>query len=239
MTAAGGPADPSPGATPEGTLLGRDLSAQAGRRRRMAALADLGVAIHLERTEAAILARVRDGLRALGLAPLLLRPEGDRVRLLWVALPPDAEAALDGPGRPAGGMVGPWTEHGRRIWREGAAFSDDWAAQAAAFLGATPHLHGLAARLGLVRSIGLRLDERGGATRYLVAAGEWIGPDDLPALRLLGAQVSAALDSARAFAELEARNAELTLLADLAAATATLDPVVLLSSALGRVAATL
>ena len=75
-----------------------------------------------------------------------------------------------------------------------------------------------AAALGLVRGLAVRLDERLGPTGYLVAVGEWVRSDDLPAFRLFGAQVAAALDSARDIAELSSRNVDLAALAELGSA---------------------
>ena len=66
----------------------QDLSDQADRRRRLEALAALGVAIQRERTEAAIHERVREGLAALELTPVLLRPDGDGVEVVWARLSP-------------------------------------------------------------------------------------------------------------------------------------------------------
>ncbi|HET9553629.1 MAG TPA: GAF domain-containing protein, partial [Anaeromyxobacteraceae bacterium] len=193
----------------------RDLSDQTERRRRLAGLAELGVAIQRERTEAAIFERVREGLLGLGLASFLVRPEGGGLRVAWLRAPAPAEAAVSSRMvQLTQGYLGPWTSFSRTAWDEGVAFSDDWVLQAAAFL--PPEYRrdarALAAELGLVRALAVRLDERRGATSYLVAAGDWPRPADVPAVRLFGAQVAAALDSARDIAELSERNFDLAAL---------------------------
>jgi PAS domain S-box-containing protein len=198
----------------------QDLSEQAERRRRLEGLAALGVAIQRERAEAAIHGRVRAGLQALGLMPLLLRPRGDELELAWGGLPDSlAAAAVDLLKRPLEGLVGPWSVPSRTAWSAGASYSDDWVSTGLRFAGLEPAepLARLAAGHGLVRSLAVRLDERRGSTALLVAVGEWIRGDDLPAFRLFGAQVAAALDAARDIAELTSRNVDLAALAELGA----------------------
>jgi PAS domain S-box-containing protein len=202
----------------------QDLSALAGRRRRLEGLAALGVAIHRERTEAAIQERVRDGLVALELTPLLLRPAGEGFEVVWARLPPAIAGAVTGLlQRPLEGLVGPWSPFNREVWSTGSAYSDDWIAHAADFAhqGLADRLAAAAAAHGLVRALAVRLDERRGPTSYLVAVGEWIRGDDLPAFRLFGAQVAAALDAARDIAELSTRNVDLAALAELGALAGT------------------
>jgi two-component system sensor histidine kinase HydH len=196
----------------------RDLTAQADRRRRLEGLAALGVSVQRERTEAAIHERMREGLAALELAPVLLRPAGEGIEVVWARLP----AAIAGPvtallKRPLAGLRGPWSPFSREAWTGGAAYADDWVTHAAQFAGQgrADRLAATAAAHGLVRALAVRLDERLGPSGYLVSAGEWIRADDLPAFRLFGAQVAAALDSARDIAEVSSRNVELAALAEL------------------------
>ena len=196
----------------------QDLTGLAARRRLLEGLAELGVAVQRERTEAAIHARVREGLAALELSPMFLRPSGSSVELVWARLPePIAGGARALLGRSLEGLSGPWTAFSRAVWSDGSAYSDDWIAHAATFASQALNdaLAGAAAAHGLVRGLGVRLDERRGASGYLMAAGEWIRGDDLPAFRLFGAQVAASLDSARDMAELSSRNVELAALAEL------------------------
>jgi len=215
--------------TDEIVLQLRDLSDQAEQRRRLGGLAELGVAIQRERTEAAIFERVRHGLGALGLSSLLMRPEESGARVDWAHLPERAEAAfVVRLGRPVEGFLVAWNAFSRTAWEKGVGYSDDWIMQVLSFL--PPQLHAaaraLAASESLVRALAVRLDERSGAARYLVVAGGWLGPGDAPALRLFGAQVTAALDSATAIAALSARNfdlAALNRLGELASGVAGLD----------------
>ena len=197
----------------------RDVTPQAANRPRLARLAQLGVDIQRERCEESIFARVREGLLALGLSSLLVRPEPDGVRVVWASLP----AGLEDPFAARlehllPGLLGPWTEFSRVAWRDGAAFSDDWALHLAGVVPdvAAPAARTGAAQLHLSRAVAIRLEERAGPRFYLVAAGEWLRHGDLPALRLFGAQIAAALDAARTIADLSRRNAELEGLNELA-----------------------
>ncbi len=202
----------------------QDLTDQAERRRRLEGLAALGVAIQRERTEAAIHQRVREGLAALDLTPALLRPAGDGVQVVWALLPATIAGAVAALlKRPIEGLVGPWSAFSREAWATGAAYSDDWVAHAAQFARQEQagQVAAAAAALGLVRGMAVRLDERLGPTGYLLAVGEWVRSSDLPAFRLFGAQVAAALDSARDIAELSSRNVDLSALAELGALSGT------------------
>ncbi len=196
----------------------QDLSDQADRRRRLEGLAALGVAVQRERTESAIQELVRTGLAGLDLAPALLRPSDDGVRVVWARFPAAiGEAVTALLNRPIEGLVGPWSPFSREVWSAGSAYSDDWVTHAALFARQEKagRIAAAAAALGLVRGLAVRLDQRLGSAGYLLAVGEWIRSDDLPAFRLFGAQVAAALDSARDIAELSARNVDLAALAEL------------------------
>jgi PAS domain S-box-containing protein len=193
----------------------RDLSGETLRRSRLAGLAELGVAIQRERTEAAIFERVREGLSALGLDSALMRAEQDGVRVLWLRLQPALAAEVERlTGHPTRSLAGPWTSFNRTAWSEGVSYTDDWSLSVADFLppGSRLEARRLAARAGASRALAVRLDERGGATRYLTAVGDWLGLGDAAAVRLFGSQVAAALDSAQAFAELSGRNFDLAAL---------------------------
>jgi len=118
----------------------QDLTGLAARRRRLEGLAELGVAVQRERTEAAIHARVREGLAALELSPMFLRPSGGSVELVWARLPERiAGAAQALLGRSLEGLSGPWTDFSRAVWGEGSAYSDDWIAHAATFASSIAH----------------------------------------------------------------------------------------------------
>ena len=192
----------------------RDVSARAERRPRLETLAALGAAIQRERSEAAILGRVRDGLRAIGLTSILMRPEAECVRVAWAAPAPAVATAFDAELAPVIGHAGAWGPFSRAAWADGAAYSDDWGADLAAFVGepAATGARAAAFALGLSRAIAVRLDERTAIRQYLVLVGDWLDRGDVAAVRLFGAQVAAALDAARIIADLSRRNAELAAL---------------------------
>jgi signal transduction histidine kinase len=196
----------------------RHASARMARRPRLGALADLGVAIQRERSEAEIGARVRLGLAAAGLHAVLMRAEPENVRIEWADLPgPATEGFLRRLGQPLPGFQGVWSTFARRIWSEGAVYTDDWGAEAAQVVPAelSEEVRRFATELGLSHAIGVRLDERAAARFYLVLLGGWLRPEDVPAARLFGAQVAAALDAARTIADLSRRNADLAALSRL------------------------
>jgi PAS domain S-box-containing protein len=193
----------------------RDLSGQAVRRLRLEALAGLGAAIQQERTEEAVSARVRDGLSELGLSSALFVAEAEAIRVGWVNAPP---AVTDGfasvVGAPLAGYRAAWTPFSRQVWEEGHAFADDWGAAAAAMIPREHRdaIHAVVNASGISRAVAVRLDERAAVRAYLLVAGDWLRPVDVPALRLFGAQVTAALDAARAIGDLSRRNADLAAL---------------------------
>ena len=197
----------------------RDLSDQAERRGRLSSLAALGTAIQAEQAEPAVHRRVRDALVELRLACALVRRDGDGFRVAWSGLHPplrrDVEAVL---GTPIDGLSGPGTELGRSVWREGLAFTDDWLTFAAGILppDRVDRLRTMASAEGPMRAAAVRLDQRAGPSGILLVLGTWLRPADLPALRLFGAQVAAALDSAGAIAALSRRTADLEALTALA-----------------------
>jgi PAS domain S-box-containing protein len=193
----------------------RDVSALAARRPRLAAVARLGAEIHRELEEQAVWTRVRRGLREAGLTVLLMRTAADAVRVEWADLPPGAaERFRVATGGPISALAVPWTDFSRAAWSEGGAFSDDWLRQVQLVMpaGIAEIARDGAASLGLVRALAVRVDERAGPRFYLVAAADWLRAEDLPAFRLLGAQIGSALDAARTIAGLARHNADLAAL---------------------------
>jgi len=179
-------------------------SGEEARRARLSALARLGAGVQKERGDGAIHRSVGEGLAALGLRNLLLVPAGDGLR---------AEAALApapgaDPAELAVAAACPWTPFLRTAWREGVSFAADPGPELARLLG----------RSDESGTVGLRVDAMGLPSALLVAAGAWLRPEDQPALRLFGSQISAALDASRAIQALSAGNAELAALRQLAAA---------------------
>jgi len=195
----------------------RDATAEVARRPRLSALAELGVAIQRERGEVEVLRRVRSGLASAGLWSLLVRSEGGAVRVEWAELPPGAgEAFRERLGRTIEGLAGDWSPFARKVWSEGAAFTDDWGSSAGAFVAAhADDVRRFATAAGLSVAVGVRLDEREAARFILVLLGAWLRPEDVAAARLFGSQIAAALDAARIISDLSRRNADLAALSRL------------------------
>jgi PAS domain S-box-containing protein len=220
----------------------RDLTLRDARRLRLEAVASLGAALQRELTDDAIHARVAAGLARLGLHSALIRVERDGVRIVWASGPPELQARfLTITGRPLDGYLGLPNVFSATVAREGYAFSDDWGRDAAGIVpdGVADALRGAVDSVVPTQAIGVRLDQRDDASRALVVAGDWLRADDAPAVRLFASQVAAALDAARTIANLSRRNAQLTLLVEVARASSHLDPALLLEGALRRMSETL
>jgi PAS domain S-box-containing protein len=193
----------------------RDITQEMTRRQRLLALATLGAEIQRERDEAHVLNRLRTDLPRLGIHPLLMQASPAGVRVVWSQLPQPIEANFVVLfGRRLSGFVGRWSAFSRKVWDDGAAFTDDWGSEAALFV---PDLHATRARElavvhHLARAIAVRIDERSGPRFYLVMPSDWLRGDDLAAARLFAAQVAAALDAATAIADLSRRLSDLTAL---------------------------
>jgi PAS domain S-box-containing protein len=193
----------------------RDLGEDAARRALVTALAEIGANLRAERSVEGVHARVRDELARLGAVSALIRGEDGRSRIVWSAAPEAVReefTALAG-ARPEG-FAGPMSDFARRVLAEGSGFIDDWAVNAPGYL---PHAdaskaRSLVARAGFSRTIAVRIDAPREEGLYLAIASPVLRRDDLPAVRLFGAQVSAALDAARTIASLSRRNAHLAVL---------------------------
>ena len=193
----------------------RDVADREERRLRLDSVAALGAAIQAELAEDRIHARVRDELGALGLWSSLARAEADGLRVVWTTahegVPERFRALAD---VPVDGHLVPWTPLTRGVWRDGWAFSDDWGRESAPLVPdplREPY-RDLVRETGARRAILVRVDQREGAECVLLVVGDWLTPDDAPALRLFGAQIAAALDAARTIADLSRRNADLDAL---------------------------
>jgi PAS domain S-box-containing protein len=191
----------------------RDISLELERRARLLALAALGAAIQRERTEEAVLERLRTGLPQLGISPVLMRPGSQGVGVEWSRLPQAVEDAfVSATGRAVTGFAGSWSPFARKVWEEGAAFTDDWGTDAIGFAPEvlSTRARELAAAFQLERAVAVRLDERRGARFYLLLGSDWLRREDVAAVRLFAAQVAAALDAANAIADLSRRLSDLT-----------------------------
>jgi signal transduction histidine kinase len=193
----------------------RDLSLRDARRLRLDAVAELGASLQRELAEEAVHRRVREGLAALGLASALVRVEAERVVIEWTSAPQElAERFLAITGRSLDGYVGRPNAFSSSVVADGYTFSDDWGRDASGIVppALSAALRAAVNAAGGTRAIGVRLDERGGGTRAIIVAGDWVRSDDGPAVRLFGAQFEAALAAARTVADLSRRNAQLAVL---------------------------
>jgi GAF domain-containing protein len=197
----------------------RDLGAESARRALLEGLAEAGVAVRGEHSQEAVHARVQAELRRLGNACVMLRADGAAARVEWMSFPaPLRRDVVAATGQGVDALSAPLSDFGRRVLRDGAAFTDDFTGHAAAFF--PPELAGdvrtRLQRAGYSRALGARIEGGPDAGLYLVILGAWHG-DDVPAVRLFGAQVTAALDAARVIADLSRRNDDLGVLARVAA----------------------
>ena len=182
----------------------RDVSARAERRPRLETLAALGAAIQRERSEAAILGRVRDGLRAIGGSrPSSCAPRRSASGSAWAAPAPAVATAFDAELAP---VIDTRAPGGRSRARRGrtAPRTPTTGAPTSRPSWASPRLRRRVRRRSRSASpapIAVRLDERTAIRQYLVLVGDWLDRGDVAAVRLFGAQVAAALDAARIIAD--------------------------------------
>jgi PAS domain S-box-containing protein len=190
-----------------------DVTGETVRRTRLASLARLGALVQRELRDEDVRRAVRDAFASLELVGVLVRPDGGELRVEETLLEDGQTARLKTVFgvRPVGSRH-PWTPMARQAWGQGAAFADDWLAEARRISpGELPELDAAAA--AKLSAAMVRVDVRGRRpTALLVAIGEWLRPEDLPAFRLFGSQISAALDAARSIRALSTRNAELRAL---------------------------
>jgi len=214
-----------------------DVTAEASRRMRLAALAQLGALVQREHHDEDVRRAVREALASLGLETVLLRPDGDELRIDEAQLDEARAARLEASlGERLVGARRAWTPALRVAWSEGVAFVDDWLEEVRRFVRREPPPDDAAA--ARLSAVFVRVDALGQPAALLAAVGPWLHVEDVPAFRLFGSQISAALDAARLLGDLRGRVSELTLLNDIAVATAALDPVLLLENALRRIAST-
>ncbi|PTL85099.1 histidine kinase [Vitiosangium sp. GDMCC 1.1324] len=202
----------------------RDLSGRVVHRQLLQRMATLGASLPGIHTEDEVLRRVFEGLAELEVSYGYLVPDNERV---WLGHAFVATGTAAGETRLAGqhlvDVPGTWSPMMEQAWREGSAYGEDFAWEAARFVGpewAEPvrkHLR----RVEPLRSICVRIDLEGGPRALLVVAADWLREEELPSLRLFAAQVSVALESARTISRLSTRNTALAALSRLAAVAAT------------------
>ncbi len=206
-------------------------------------LATLGAALQRELSEDVIHARVREELGRLGLAAALMCAEEGGIRIVWAEAPDRFVRWFSSAvGVPPAGFLARPTEFSRRVWSDGFAFSDDWGLDASGFVpdALAAGMREIVNGTGMSKAVATRLEQRDGAVRYLVVAGDGLRIEDVPALRLLAAQLAAATDAARTVADLSRRNADLAALnriGELAAESTDLGELFARASGLLRAAA--
>lgn len=195
-----------------------DVTDEASRGMRLAALAQFGAMVQREHRDEDVYRGVREGLMALGLRCVLVMPQGEELEVAFVNTDRERQQAWERAlGGPLGGARRPWTPLLRTAWRDGVSFCDDYVGEAARFM--RVERRALADADLPLNAVAVRVDVQGHPTALLVAVGDWLRAEDRPAFRLFGAQISAALDAARSIAALSRRNAELAALNQLAGAS--------------------
>jgi PAS domain S-box-containing protein len=201
-----------------------DLRHEARRRELLGALAGLGARLQHELSADAVARKMREGLLELGIRSTWATMVDGDVQIQWVEMGEQTSRTLleAGLGRPIAGFRQPPTPLVDRVLREAAVFVDDWPTEAAAWfrLPVAEALRQLPPAGAYDHAIGLRIGDDPHARATLWAVGGWLLPVDLPAFRLLGQQMTAALAAARSIRALEARNAELASLNRVADAAA-------------------
>ncbi len=209
---------------PDTVVMVRDISGRQAQRQLLQRMATLGASLPGIHAEDEVLRRVFEGLAELELSYGYLVPDGEKV---WLGHAFVATGASAGQARLTGqhlvDVPGRWSPVLERAWCEGSAFGDDFAWEAARFVGpdwAEPvraHL----SRVEPLRTICIRIDLEGAPRALLVVAADWLREEEQPSLRLFAAQVSAALEAARTISRLSTRNTALAALNRLAEVAAT------------------
>ncbi|WZX23552.1 GAF domain-containing protein [Myxococcus stipitatus] len=204
---------------PDWVAMVRDVTSRNSQRDVLQRLAELGAGLPSLRTEGEVLRRVFQGLEALGLAFAWLTPEGNGVRL-GQSFVPDSMWSTRGE-RPRD-VVGRWPALLTRAWKEGAACSKDLPREVTQFLGdeRAKDARDVLSRVESLPLLAVRIDAGGRPRAVLALAGDGLREEELKPVRLLGSQVSAALDAALTISELSAQNSALAALNRLASEAA-------------------
>jgi signal transduction histidine kinase len=204
-------------------VLLRDVSARAHHRTVLQSLAELGAGLPGLRNEQEVLTRVFDGLAKLGFTFAYLMPLGDEALLERLYVPPEFSQEPKDSGWTEGlRLTGSWSPLLEQTWKEGAAYDADFAQEASRFAKGeiSDEVQARLKQAGL-HVIGVRIEVSGKRRAVLVVAAPWLREEELPPLRLFGAQVSAALDAALTISQLSAQNTALAALNRLASMAAT------------------
>ena len=192
-----------------------DRTSRRDRNARFQALVRLGAAIQAELSEEAIFAELARGLDELEMGWGRLAPTGDSFIVVDVGAPGETLRLFETfAGTSPRGFVGPTLPQYAVAWRDGAVFLDDAGLTASAFFddAFSPALRELVRDSSIGRAIIVRIVVANLPRQLLVLMADWFLEDDLPAIRLFAAQVSAALDAARVVGDLSKRNEFLDVL---------------------------
>jgi two-component system sensor histidine kinase HydH len=207
----------------DAVALVRDVSARAHHRSVLQRMAELGAGLPGMRTEQEVLTRVFDGLAELGFTFAYVMPLGDQALLERLYVPPEfSQEPADIAWAEGLRLTGPWSPLLERTWKEGSAYDGEFAVEASRFAKGeiTDEVQARLKEAGL-HVIGVRIEVSGMRRAVLVVAAPWLREEELPPLRLFGAQVSAALDAALTISQLSAQNTSLAALNRLASTAAT------------------
>jgi len=207
----------------DAVVLLRDVSARAHHRSVLQRMAELGAGLPGMRTEQEVLTRVFDGLAELGFTFAYLMPLGDQALLERLYVPPElSQEPEDSTWAEGLRLTGTWSPLLERTWREGSAYDAEFAQEASRFAKGeiSNEVQSRLKEAGL-HVIGVRIEVSGMRRAVLVVAAPWLREEELPPLRLFGAQVSAALDAALTISQLSAQNTSLAALNRLASTAAT------------------
>jgi PAS domain S-box-containing protein len=192
-----------------------ERTARAMHQEKLGALARIGVEVQAERTREAVFAAVSRGLTALGMAMVRLAPDGHGkpgMRIVAVSAPGDLverfQAAVGvGPEE----HLGAWGPGALLAWRDGGAYLDDMPLATTRFFdgAAAPTAATLTRAASLAHGVVIRIDVAGRPAELLLMMADWLLPEHLPACRLFGAQVSAALEAQGLLADLRRSYADL------------------------------
>jgi PAS domain S-box-containing protein len=207
----------------DAVMLLRDVSARAHHRSVLQRMAELGAGLPGMRTEQEVLTRVFDGLAELGFTFAYLMPLGDQALLKRLYVPPEfSQEPQDSAWAEGLRLTGSWSPLLERTWKEGSAYDAEFAVEASRFAQGeiSDEVQSRLKEAGL-HVIGVRIEVSGMRRAVLVVAAPWLREEELPPLRLFGAQVSAALDAALTISQLSAQNISLAALNRLASTAAT------------------
>ena len=192
-----------------------DRTNRHDRNAKFRALVRLGAAVQAQLSEEGIFAELARGLDELEVGWARLEPTGDAFLILDVGAPGDTIPTFTAfAGGSPRGMVGPTLLQYAVAWRDGAVFLDDAGLTASGFFdpAIAPAIRELVRNSGISRAMIARIEIAGAPRQLLILMADWLAEDDLPAIRLFAAQVSAALDAARVVGDLSKRNEFLDVL---------------------------